>query len=137
MLGTMCNLNHRAPDTTRNNPPQNPPQIGRVFEGVSGREAGKDFSWSPEKAEIELVEIRAQGGSSFAGKKEVERTCKFSHKILEKKKEDIETSGKVYAGVGSGEEANDRRRGRRDFQSRGAPLRLFLNLPQSRRKKNS
>jgi hypothetical protein len=69
MLGTMCNLNHRAPDTTRNNPPQNPPQIGRVFEGVSGREAGKDFSWSPEKAEIELVEIRAQGGSSFAEKK--------------------------------------------------------------------
>jgi hypothetical protein len=86
MLGTMCNLNHRAPDTTRNNPPQNPPQIGRVFEGVSGREAGKDFSLSPEKAEIELVEIRAQGGSSFAEKKEVERTCKFSHKILEKKK---------------------------------------------------
>jgi hypothetical protein len=82
----VCNLNHRAPDTTRNNPPQNPPQIGRVFEGVSGREAGKDFSWSPEKAEIELVEIRAQGGSSFAEKKEVERTCKFSHKILEKKK---------------------------------------------------
>jgi hypothetical protein len=137
MLGTMCvilitarqtqpvttrlKIHHRSGGFSRECPGARPEKI------FHGRRKRLKLSWSKFERK----------GSSFAEKKEVERTCKFSHKILEKKKEDIETSGKVYAGVGSGEEANDRRRGRRDFQSRGAPLRLFLNLPQSRRKKNS